>query len=409
MPQSARFRKVAGGVTAAQGFSAAGVGCGIKTQVTASDLGLILSDRPCAVAGLFTTIQAPAAPVVWDRLVVQSGVAQAVVVNSGNANACTGEQGESDTAAMAIVVAEEFGLEPEQVCVASTGVIGRPLPLDKVVSGILDAAERLGPSQSDGAAFARAILTTDTREKTLAVQTVLDGKLVAIGGSCKGSGMIAPNLATMLAFITTDAAVSPAMLRRALREAADASFNCITVDGDMSTNDSVLVLANGAAGNERITKAGPAYTQFRDALAFVCTHLAKMIVRDGEGATKFVEIRVKGAASKEDAKTVARAIANSPLVKCAIHGGDPNWGRIVCRAAGCGVAFNPRTTRLEIGGVLAFDGGVPADTPAEQLAAAMQPYDIEIDLNLGLGKGSAVLWTCDLSRDYIAINADYHT
>jgi glutamate N-acetyltransferase / amino-acid N-acetyltransferase len=409
VPRSTRFRKTSGGVTAAQGFSAAGVRCGLKTNAKALDLGLILSDRPCSAAGVFTTIKAPAAPVTWDRAVVKSGRAQAIVANSGNANACTGERGDRDAAAMAIAAAGELGLDAEDVCVASTGVIGHPLPIEKVVGGIIDASEQLLPSKANGADFARAIMTTDTCEKTIAVKTVIGGKLVTLGGSCKGAGMISPNMATMLAFITTDAAVSPAMLRKALRDSADASFNCITVDGDMSTNDTVLVLANGVAGNTRISRSGRAYNQFRDALTFVCIHLAKMIVRDGEGATKFVEIRVKGAASTDDAKTAARAIANSPLVKCAIHGGDPNWGRIVSRAAGCGIAFDPKKTRLKIGGKLAFAKGVPADTPQKELAAVMKHRDIEIELTLGLGKGCAVMWTCDFSREYIAINADYHT
>ena len=409
MPRALRFRPVGGGVTAAQGFSAAAAACGIKTKRNALDLGLLLSDRPCSVAGAFTTIKAPAAPVEWNRAVAKGGAARAVVVNSGNANACTGARGERDAAAMAIAAAGELGLDPGHVCVASTGIIGHPLPMDKVVAGVLDAAEALSPEADGGGAFARAILTTDTTEKTIAVQTVIGRTVVTVGGSCKGAGMICPELATMLAFITSDADISPALLRRALRAAADRSFNCITVDGDMSTNDTVLVLANGASGNKRIVRPGRSFDQFARALEFVCIHLAKMIVRDGEGATKFVEIVVRGAANDAEARAVGRAVGNSPLVKCAIHGGDPNWGRIICRAAGCGVRFDAARTRLHIGGKLAFDRGVPAGTALAELEAAMQATDITIELDLGLGRGRATVWTCDLSREYVRINADYHT
>lgn len=396
-------------MTAAKGFSAAGVGCGIKTKRGARDLGLLLSDRPCSAAGVFTTIACPAAPVMWSRGWAEAGRGRAVVANSGNANACTGERGDRDAAAMAIAAGQQLGVEPEEIAVASTGVIGRPLPVDAIVAGVSDAADQLSPDESAADRFAEAIMTTDTVPKTIAVQTVLDGTVVTLGGACKGAGMICPDLATMLAFVTTDAAVSPRPLRRALNKAADASFNRITVDGDMSTNDTVLVLANGAAGNQRITGGGPAYEHFAEALTFVCTHLAKMIVRDGEGATKFVEINVRNAASRAEARTAARAIAHSPLVKCAIHGEDPNWGRIVCRAAGCGVRFRPEKTALRIGGKLAYEGGVPADTPLHELEAAMTPDEIVIELDLGLGKGCATVWTCDLSREYVAINADYHT
>jgi len=361
VPRGWKFRRTNGGVTAAKGFSAAGVPCGIKVRKNAPDLGLILSDRTCSVAGVFTTSSAAAAPVRWCREVVRRGAARALVVNSGNANACTGERGERDAAAMAIATAGELGLDPAEVCVCSTGIIGRPL------------------------------------------------KVVAVGGSAKGAGMICPDMATLLSFVTTDAAVSPAMLRRAVRFAADASFNRITVDGDTSTNDSLLVLANGAAGNRRIERAGAAFDQLAAALEFVCIHLAKMIVRDGEGATKFVEVRVRTAATQKDAATVARAVANSPLVKCAINGCDPNWGRIISAAASCGARFHPARAVLHIGGKLAFKKGLAARTPIADLEAAMKHKDIEIDLALGLGKADATVWTCDLSRGYVAINADYHT
>ncbi len=409
MPRGAKFRRLEGGVAAARGFSAAGVRCGIKHNQRALDLGLILSDRRCSAAAVFTTIAIPAAPVGWTREVVRKGGARAAVVNSGNANACTGERGARDAAAMAIAAARQLGVNPEAVCVSSTGVIGHPLPLEKIVAGIADAAEALCPEHAGGEAFARAIMTTDTHPKAFAVQTVIGGKVITIGGSAKGSGMIEPNMATMLSFITTDAAVSPAMLRRALKAAASRSFNRITIDGDMSTNDTLLVLANGAAGNRRIDRVGRSFDQFAAALEFVCVHLAKMLVRDGEGATKFVEIRVARAASAADAVTVAKAVANSPLVKCAIHGGDPNWGRIVCRAAGCGAKVVGEKTSLRIGGKLAFAKGLPAKTPESELAAAMRGKDVEIELDLGLGKGSATVWTCDLSRDYVTINADYRT
>jgi glutamate N-acetyltransferase/amino-acid N-acetyltransferase len=407
--RNVRFREIDGGVTAAQGFSAAGVGCGIKTARDALDLGLILSDRLCSVAGVFTTIKAPSAAVTWDREIVAGGRARAVVVNSGNANACTGKKGERDAARMAALAANRTGLDAAEVCVASTGVIGHPLPMAQIAAGIADAADALAPDADGAAAFARAIMTTDLVPKTVAVRTVLDGAVVTIGGAAKGSGMISPNLATMLSFITTDAAISPAQLRRALTQAVDVSFNGITVDGDMSTNDTVLVLASGAAGNAKITRGSRAFAPFADALRHVCVALAQQIVRDGEGATKFVEISVRRAASAADAKRAAAAVANSPLVKCALNGEDPNWGRIVCRAAGCGVAFDPSKTRLRIGGKLAYARGVPARTPLADLQAAMKETDIHIDLDLGLGQGTATMWTCDLSRDYVRINADYHT
>ncbi len=409
MPRGVKFRQVPGGVAAARGFSAAGVRCGLKVKKGALDLGLIVSDRPCAVAGVFTTNAAAAASVEWSRRVAGTGVAHAVVVNSGNANACTGERGRRDAEAMALAVAQELSLPAEQVCVASTGIIGRPLAIDKVVVGVLDAVEELSPDTEGGTSFAHAIMTTDTVEKTIAVRVVLDGSVVTVGGSCKGAGMICPNMATMLCFLTSDVNISAAMLQRALKAAADKSFNRVTVDGDMSTNDTLLLLANGAAGNRRIGRPGRALDQFAAALEFVCVRLARMIARDGEGATKFVEVAISGAANAADALKAARAIANSPLVKCAINGGDPNWGRIICSAAGCGAKLDPARTQLWLGGKLAFSRGVAADTPLAELEAVMKAKEVRIELDLGLGSGSDTVWTCDLSREYVTINADYHT
>ena len=409
MSPRSRFRQVSGGVTAAQGFSAAGVRCGLKIRKEALDLGLIVSDRPCAAAGVFTTSQAAAAPVQWSRAVAARGTAQAVVANSGNANCCTGKQGDEDAAAMAVAAAQQLNIDPDMVCVGSTGIIGRPLDVDKVVAGIMDAAEQLSPDEDGGDSFARAIMTTDTRQKTVAVKAVIDGSIITVGGSCKGSGMIQPNMATMLCFVTTDADISAAMLRQTLKAAADKSFNRITIDGDMSTNDTLLVLANGAAGNARIARPGRALRQFCSMLEFVCVQLAQMMARDGEGATKFVEVAVRGAATQADALRIARAVANSPLVKCAINGCDPNWGRIIASASACGARFDPARAELRLGGKLAFHRGVVADTPRRDLEKVMKGTDILIELDLRIGRGAETMWTCDMSREYVSINADYHT
>ncbi|MFN3648645.1 MAG: bifunctional glutamate N-acetyltransferase/amino-acid acetyltransferase ArgJ [Armatimonadota bacterium] len=396
---------VPGSICAPQGFRAAGVAAGIKPSGN-PDVVLIVSDRPAAAAAVFTTNQVCAAPVLVSREHVAGGRLRAIAVNAGNANACTGEQGLRDARRMAELTAELIGAAPAEVLVASTGVIGRPLPIERLERGLRDAAARLRPD--GGSEAARAIMTTDTRPKETAVEVVLDGRPVRIGGICKGSGMIAPNMATMLAFLTTDAEAEPAVLDALLRDAVERTFNCVTVDGDTSTNDTLAILANGASG-VRVPASGPACEAFRNGLLAVCEHLAKELARDGEGATKLVEIRVTGARTPAEARQVALSIGNSPLVKTALFGNDPNWGRILCAAGYAGVPLDPARLRLDVAGVpLVRDGApVPFDEPAT--SAAMKVAELPVELDLGLGPAEGRVWTCDLTYDYIRINAEYTT
>ncbi len=389
-----------------KGFRAAGAACGLKPD-GAGDIALIASDRPCAVAGMFTTNRVKAAPVLYDMALLQmEKPVRAVVANAGNANACTGEQGMRDARAMAERAAQAVGCQPDEVLVLSTGVIGVPLPVGKVLPGIDAAAAALSPDGWGHAA--RAIMTTDTRPKMASVTTRTG---YTITGIAKGAGMIAPNMATLLAVIATDAAVPGAALREALRRAADASFNRIVVDGDMSTNDTLLLLANGASGVE----ADPNNGTFNAALEEVCAALAQAIVRDGEGATKFITVLVTGAASEEAARRVARSIASSPLCKTAFYGGDPNWGRIVS-AAGCsGVEIDPDRLALwllDAEGAVTLQlvsGGQPLDYDERAAIALMQGEEWGVRLDLGLGSVSTLLWTCDLSHEYVTINGHYRT
>lgn len=403
------FRAVKGGVAAAKGFRAAGVSCGVKTRTGALDLGMILSDVPAVTAAMFTTNKFQAASVVLNRERVKERTSRGMVMNAGNANACTGSRGLADAKLMAELAAELTGCPENSFLNASTGIIGRPLPMKKIESGIRAAAEVLGSTPKHGEAFAQAIMTTDTVEKTVAIEFMIGKTPVRIGGSTKGAGMIAPNMATMLCFLTTDANISKPMLQNALEEAVHLTFNCITVDGDCSTNDTVVVFANGAAGNAKITKQDNSWKAFSDALLYVTAELARKIVLDGEGASRFVEVSVTGAGSADDADLVARKIANSPLVKCAINGGDPNWGRIVCAAGYAGADVAPEKTRLWINGVKLFEAGMPTKVAPAKLAKCMKPKEIFIRLDLGAGKGEKRIWTCDFSREYVAINADYHT
>lgn len=399
------MQRIDGGVTAPKGFKAAGIRCGIKQS--GSDLMLLVSDAPAVAAGVFTTNAVKAAPVILSRKRIESGVARAVIANSGNANACTGNQGMRDADDMTELVASALKVEKDEVLVASTGVIGHHLPMDKIEAGIADAVKAL--SEDGGNAAAEAIMTTDTRAKSIAVEVEIGGELVRIGGMCKGSGMIAPNVATMLTFITTDAKITPRALRLCLERSADLSFNCVTVDGDMSTNDSVFVLANGAAENSIIDVSYPELEEFQAALDTVTTHLAREMARDGEGATKLVEIRVNGAVSVEDAKKMALTIANSPLVKTAIFGEDPNWGRVLAAAGRSGAQMDPNTTDLYFGTVKIFENGAPTDVSAEDARRPMLADELIITVDLNSGEASAKVWTCDFSYDYVKINAEYHT
>ena len=400
----AAFSPADGGITAPQGFRAAGVACGIKA--TGLDLALIVSDAPATAAGVFTTNRAQAAPIVVSReqLDRSGGRAAAIVVNSGCANACTGADGLSDAWDMVQRTADAIRCEHGHVLVASTGVIGVKLEMSKVDAGIASAAGQL--SRGAGPLAARAIMTTDPFPKEAAVEIPTSRGAFRVGGIAKGSGMIEPMMATMLGFVTTDAAVEPVVLQRALKEVVDETFNAISVDGECSTNDCVFVLANGESG----VRLDADHALLVEALRAVCEPLAIGIVRGGEGATKLVTVRVSGAASREDAKRTARAIANSPLVKTAIHGGDPNWGRLVAVAGRSGSAFDLERAAVRIGAVELFSGGAPHDDRTPEAAEYLKGKQIEIEVDLGTGgRGRAHMWTCDLSAEYVRINAEYRT
>jgi glutamate N-acetyltransferase/amino-acid N-acetyltransferase len=428
-----------GGVASPRGFRAAGVASGIKRE--GLDLALIVSDRPASVAGMFTSNRVRAAPVRWCEGIVAAGAARAIVANSGNANACNGERGERDAERMAEAAARALGLPVEQVLVASTGVIGHPLPIETIERALPAAVAALGV---DGRAAAEAIMTTDTRPKSAARVVHRGGRRVTIGGIAKGAGMIAPDLvspdsvstdtvspdtvspdtvfpdsvvrdnappgpphATMLLFLTTDASLAPAALQAALEEAMAVSLNAITVDGDTSTNDTALLLANGAAGGEPL--GGEALDAFTRALTGLALELALEIVRDGEGATRLIRIDVTGAPSRADAKRVAMTVANSPLVKTAFSAGEPNWGRLLMAVGRSGVAVDPERLSVHIGGLRIVERGLGAGADLEALRAAMSGPEAEVAIDLGLGAASFTAWTCDLSEEYVRINAHYLT
>jgi glutamate N-acetyltransferase/amino-acid N-acetyltransferase len=398
---------IAGGVTVPRGFRAAGTSAGIKAN-GGLDLALLVSDAPAQAAAVFTMNLATAAPVVVSRehLVRSAGAARAIVVNSGCANACTGDDGLKAAREMAGETARLVGCPDEQVLVASTGVIGVSLPMQKIRSGLPATFAALGSSAGDGALAARAIMTTDPFPKESAAQVAIGGLDVRIGGMAKGSGMIEPMMATMLGFVTTDAAVPRSLLDRALREAVDETFNAITVDGECSTNDCVMLLANGLSGAVVDESSYPA---FLAGLTSVCRELALGIVRGGEGATKLVAVTVTGGATSADARKAAKAIANSLLVKTAIHGGDPNWGRLIAVAGRAGVAFDLSRAAVRIGSTVLFKDGRPYDDAAPEAAAYLGGKDLTVSVDLGSGNESSTVWTCDLSADYVRINAEYRT
>ncbi len=400
-----QITSITGGVTAPQGFVAAGVRCGVKKQ--GLDLAVIYSELDCAAAGVFTTNAFKAASVVRNQEKLKSGLGRAVVVNSGNANACTGTRGFADVDSVCRRAAELLSVPEEAIFNASTGIIGVPLPMEKIEQGVKDAVAQL--SRTGGDAAAQAIMTTDTRPKVAAYEVTLGGKPVRIGGICKGSGMICPNMATMLCFITTDANIKTAALRTSLASAVERSFNSLTVDGDMSTNDSVLVLANGTSGCPEIASGTDEFDAFDAALAQVCLDLAKEIAKDGEGATKYVEVHVKNAKSSADARSAAMTIANSPLVKTAIFGEDPNWGRVLCAAGRSSARIIPEKTSLYFGDVKIVERGEPTGVDAETARGPMLAKELVITVDLGLGDASAMAYTCDFSYDYVKINAEYHT
>jgi glutamate N-acetyltransferase/amino-acid N-acetyltransferase len=392
-----------GSVSSASGFLAGAVHAGIKNKGEL-DLAILCSEVPCKAVGVFTTNQIKSAPVILSQRHIAKGRAQAIVVNSGCANACMGGQGLADALGMANLAAAKLGISPEEVLVASTGVIGVPLPMDKIRAGI----PKIKPTRRGGHDFCRAIMTTDTRPKEMAVQVDSKGTKFTIGGVAKGAGMIHPNMATMLCFIATDAVMSVDFLQAALQKAVDGSFNMVSIDGDISPNDCAFLLANGLAGNEPIDfDNGGA---FQEALNAVCTHLAKSMARDGEGATKLIEVIVEGAEDRVGARQAARTIASSPLVKAAIHGNDPNWGRIVAALGRSGARVREDRLDVYLNDVCVMKQGCPAPFSKEKMISALSHSDnVLIRLCLNLGDGQATAWGCDLSEEYVTINSAYTT
>lgn len=407
MKETVKIQK--GGVTAPAGFRAAGVEAGIK-YANRKDVALIVSDVPCTAAAMFTTNKVAAAPVVYDRVVAKTGKAQAVIANSGCANACTGAQGAADAAATAIGAGTALGIDPNLVFVASTGVIGAKMPMDRLSKGIAKAAANAGSQPAKALDAARAIMTTDTKPKYCSASVLIGGAKVTIGAMCKGSGMIEPNMATMLGFITTDASISAPMLRKALRQAVEASFNHVVVDGDESTNDSVFILANGMAGNAKIAAPGEDFDIFKEALQAVAVDLARKMAKDGEGATKFVTVTVKGAKDASDAAKAARAIAKSPLVKTSWFGGDPNWGRVLAATGYSGAKADERKIEIFYDNIWAYRKGTVADqAQLKKLAKVLRKKEFSVTVDMNDGSFEDTVYTCDLSTEYIHINADYTT
>ena len=394
------------GVCYPQGFTAAGVRAGIKKNGNL-DVAVIYTQKEAAVAGVFTKNLVAAAPVHLSKIVVNTGTAHAVVANAGCANACTGEQGIRDAEKMATLAANELGCRQDDVIVASTGLIGSNLPMDKMEAGIKDAVKQLSREGSVNAG--NAIITTDTYSKALATEVEIGGVEVRFGAIAKGSGMIRPDMATMLCFITTDADIDQKLLQAALSDATEVSFNCMTVDGDMSTNDSVVVLANGAAGNKRIVDAGEDYQKFYATLKTICIELAKKIAADGEGASKFITINVTGTESFADAKKVGMSVANSPLVKTAFFGEDCNPGRTICAVGYSGVHVVPEKITIKFGGLTVYDKGLVIKFDADEMKEVLTAHDIIVDIELGLGNEAATVYTCDYTFAYIKLNADYTT
>lgn len=400
-----------GTLTSPRGFLAAGVACGIKKKGK-PDLALVCSETPCAAAGVFTRNVVAAAPVGYCREVVGRGTARALVVNAGNANACTGAQGEKDTLRMAELAGKTLGVTPAEVLVSSTGVIGVPLPMEKIGAGIAQAAEMLSPEGGPDAA--RAILTTDTFAKHLAVRITIGDREVTVGGIAKGSGMIHPDMATMLGFVTTDCAIGAGCLQDIVADIAERTFNMITVDGDTSTNDMLLCLANGQAGNRPIHGiADEGFDKIYDALYYVCRALAIEIVRDGEGATKLISVNLLGAASEADARTAAKSVCGSNLVKTAMFGQDANWGRILAAVGYSGIRFDPSRVSIRLssaaGEITVAEAGAGIPFSEEEAARILTEKEIVITVDLAQGDSAATAWCCDLSYDYVRINADYRS
>lgn len=400
------FAHAEGGITAPGGFLAAGVSAGLKKSGK-RDVCILAAERAVPAAGVFTTSTTAAAPVLVSREHLAAGALRAVVINAGNANACTGDAGMQDARAMATDAATALGCSPSEVAVCSTGVIGVPLPLDLVSAGIAEAAGVLDTTNGEDAA--EAIMTTDTFAKQLAISVTAEGRTFTVGGMAKGSGMIQPNMATMLAFITTDAPLSPASCDAMLRTAVARSFNRITVDSDTSTNDTCILMASGAEGGAEIAPSTGAHDAIAAAVLEVATALAQMVVRDGEGATKFVTVTVRGATTEADAERVAFAIANSPLMKTALFGQDANWGRVAMAVGKSGATIDPRTLEIVFAGIVTCENGTATGFDEEEAARALSEPEIELMVDLHVGDAEATVWTCDFSYDYVRINGDYRS
>lgn len=397
-----KVKVIEGGICAPQRFKAGALACGIKNPaVERLDLALIYSEFPTVGAAVYTQNQVCAAPVRLSASYLKSAEPRAIIANSGNANACTGPDGLLNARAMTAATARALGLKQREVQVCSTGIIGVPLPIDRIEPRLPELVASLG---CDGEAAARAIMTSDTRPKEIAVQVKIGDVRVRIGAIAKGAGMINPHMATMLCFVTTDAAISKAEIVAATKEAVDLSFNRITVDGDMSTNDTVIVMANGQAGNKTITRGGEGSAEFREALTEVMLDLAKRIVSDGERVTKLVEVQVRGAASNLDAERVARAVANSKLVKCSWNGNDPNWGRILHAVGYSGARVKEEMVNIHLNGVIVTQNGISAGTDGEKLIAAVSGPEFTVGIDLNIGKGNFTLYTSDLSPEYVDFN-----
>jgi glutamate N-acetyltransferase/amino-acid N-acetyltransferase len=406
------MKVIDGSVTAAKGFNATGAAVGIKKGV--KDLALISSDVPAVAAAAFTTNVVKATSVTRNMEIMEKGgKINGVAINSGNANACTGELGIKSNIEMAEAYANCLGVDKDTVLTASTGVIGATFPIETVVAGIKNTFPKLGNKREDALLAAEAIMTTDTYSKEVAVEFEIGGKTVRMGGMAKGSGMICPNMATMLAFVTTDAAIDKELLNKALKEDINYTYNMVSVDGDTSTNDTIVVMANGLAENPVIDKEGEDYETFKEALHYVNERLAKNLVRDGEGATKFIEVNVNGAADEESAKIMAKSVVKSSLVKAAMFGEDANWGRVLCAMGYSGVKFDPKKVDIVFesakGSILLMDNGTPIVFDEEKAATILSEKEITVNIKISEGDAKATSWGCDLSYDYVKINGDYRS
>ncbi|MDE6530476.1 MAG: bifunctional glutamate N-acetyltransferase/amino-acid acetyltransferase ArgJ [Lachnospiraceae bacterium] len=408
-----RIVAISGGVTSPKGFAAASYAAGIKYR-DREDMALIYSEQPCTAAGVFTSNVVKAAPVIWDQQVVEKAdYVRAVIINSGIANACTGEEGMKLCRATAEAAAELTGDSPENILVVSTGVIGMQIPIDRIVHGTKELLKRKETTREVGTKAAQAIMTTDTHKKETAITVTLSSGTVTIGGMCKGSGMIHPNMCTMLGFITTDAAISKTLLQKALSEVVQDTFNMVSVDGDTSTNDTLVVLANGVAGNQEIVTEDEDYQTIKEALYQICEYLAKQMAGDGEGATALLEVTVQKAKTKADAKILAKSVVCSSLVKAMIYGHDANAGRIMCALGYSGVNFQPEKVDLyftsKAGKILIFQSGIAADYSEEEATKILSEPEVTVVVDMHEGDASATAWGCDLTYDYVKINADYRS